>query len=36
MPAVARALLERMAGGGEHQSLCIDLDANGGWKLDFA
>jgi type VI secretion system protein VasG len=36
MPAVARALLERMAGNGEHQSLCIDLDANGGWKLDFA
>jgi type VI secretion system protein VasG len=49
MPAVARALLERMAatdtapalrGGAsmaiEHQSLCIDLDANGGWKLDFA
>ena len=50
MPAVARALLERMAlggiapalrggastDGGEHTSLCIDLDANGGWKLDFA
>jgi type VI secretion system protein VasG len=57
MPAVARALLERMAatdsatapalrggaaatapalrGGAEHQALCIDLDANGGWKLDF-
>ena len=35
MPAVARALLERMAGAGEHQALCIDLDANGGWKLDF-
>jgi type VI secretion system protein VasG len=35
MPLVARALLERMASGGQEQRLSIGLDGAGGFKLDF-
>jgi type VI secretion system protein VasG len=36
MPALAGALLERMAREGQERTLSIDLDAAGGWKIDFA
>jgi type VI secretion system protein VasG len=36
MPAVARALLERMAGGGQETRLTLGVDGAGELKLDFS